>query len=464
MSTPPLSELSFDTDELPGFDPFTPHIRVLSLGGIHVHEGGWTAGELLQKIRLIAPHETIAVADEGGLGQIFVQLNALRITWLSSLMGIVDSKVAVVLLDARLGHDWIDRSLQRVSEELTLWRQAHLRVNHQASLSLWIWVELPPELAHNDPLHIRVDQALEQLKRIARTQQAHILEVDQGSALYDQDEARSFWCKLTHHLTELAEIQTMWSTQRTYIDSFAPLNSGHYYQGGGRLSSSVERPQHRVKLSRNLWVSQTPVTRVFWSTVMGVYRLTQEGEELSEHLPISNISWFDALRFCNRLSELEGLECSYEIEDHPLPKVTWKCDATGYRLLTESEWEYACRGGVASSPTAPTHHLPPAWTANRAQLSTHPVAELLPNGWGLYDCLGNVAEWCQDTYIANAYQRRASQHLSVDPCEYDVTAGERVIRGGAFDTEPYLATPSRRDSCPPQRAWSSIGLRVARPR
>ena len=459
----PLSELILNDDEQSDFDLFTPHIRVVSLGGVRVHEGGWTAGELLKNIKGVVSSESLGVATSG-LGQLSVQLNALRLTWLSSLMGLVESTTAVLLIDARLGDDWIERSLKRADEELSLWRKAHLRLHDQVSLSLLVWVETPLDIADLPVLQNQISESLDHVRRLAHVQKAHILTMTQGSAFHNRGDAQRLWDTLIYHLEDLSESSTLWSEQRSYIDGFTLLSSGNYYQGGGRLSSSVERPQHRVKISRDLWVSQAPITRAFWSAVMSIDLVTHEDEERSEHLPISNVSWFDALRFCNRLSELEGLECSYEIEDHALPKVTWRCDASGYRLLTESEWEYACRGGVASSPTMSPLKLPPAWTANRAQLSAHPVAELLPNGWGLYDCLGNVAEWCQDTYVTDAYQRRASQRLSVDPCEYDVTVGERVIRGGAFDTEPYLATPSRRDSSPPHHSWSSIGFRVARPR
>lgn len=463
MSSPPLATLDLGDDLTPGFDLFTPHIRALCLGGVRVHEGGWTAGELINKLRGVAEDTSIAVERGGGFAQLTAQLNSLRCSLVSSMLGLMESSVALVLLDARLGEAWLESSLDAACAELKVWYEAHQHAQYRTGLRLCIWVELPAPDSLTPQLEQEIERSITRLQRLIRLYQAQLLFMERGFALTQPKDTRRLWCRFTGQLSDCASDEDLWSEQRACLDSFAPLKAGSFYQGGGRLTSSVERPQHRVKLTHDLWVSQAPVTRGLWSAVMGEEVIRYEGEVHAELLPIANISWFDSLRFCNQLSLLEGLEPAYEIENHALPKVTWKRDRRGYRLLTEAEWEYACRGRVISSPTAPTSTLPRGWTSDRARLSAHPVAQLDPNGWGLYDCIGNVSEWCQDAYSADIYQKRAQERICVDPCEYDASAPERVIRGGAFDTEPYLATPSRRDSCSPRAAWSSVGLRITRP-
>ena len=183
MSKIPLSELIFDTDQPLGFDPFTPHIRLLSLGGVSVNEGGWTAGELLKEMRCVASAESIEVASTGGLSQVSAQLNAFRITWLSSLLSLVEAKVGVLLIDARLSEDWISSSVDRAIQELTLWRRAHLSIREEVSLSVVVWIELPSEATQTHSTHQRVSQALERVKRVLVTQRVHLMEATQGSLL-----------------------------------------------------------------------------------------------------------------------------------------------------------------------------------------------------------------------------------------------------------------------------------------
>jgi formylglycine-generating enzyme required for sulfatase activity len=135
--------------------------------------------------------------------------------------------------------------------------------------------------------------------------------------------------------------------------------------------------------------------------------------------PVESVRWRDAKQYCNERSLLEGLKPCYN-EKTP----DWDCDytASGYRLPTEAEWEYAARAGGDDNLRQC------AWFAENADKQTHPVGQKRPNRRGLCDMLGNVSEWCEDVYDPNYYQTSPSvdPHGPPNPGK-DV---KRVIRGG----------------------------------
>ena len=450
----------------PELDPFTPHRRAISLGGMRVHEGAWTSVEVLKHLSLRYPlgHGEGLLSSET---RYFLQLNSVRITLETSLVGMGASTLAIIWLDARYSREWVERSASRAIEELTLWRTAHDRMESKSSLEVIVWVEESALATERAELNRSVSQALIKIERLCQRLQVTLLSSLRGalsSPTIEDKEADQIWRSLRHELCSekmllRAEEESNRREITPFVDELVFIPRGQFYQGGGALSPKGERPRHRVKISRPFWASQTAVTKGLWNAVM---EESETIEGMFSSLPMNEVTWFDALRFCNRLSRIGGLESAYMIEDHILPEVTLKTDANGFRLLSESEWEYACVGGLSTSLTTKSIPRPIAWTEQRSQLNIHSVAQLDPNGYGLYDCLGNVSEWCQDVYDPNAYSKRREHRLSSDPCEYAGDGGERVIRGGAFDSAEYTVTPSRREGCKPQQAWSTVGFRVAR--
>ena len=119
--------------------------------------------------------------------------------------------------------------------------------------------------------------------------------------------------------------------------------------------------------------------------------------------PVENISWHDAIRFCNRLSKKNGLKKAYIISEEN--EVTWDKTANGFRLPTEGEWEYAAKGGENYKYAGSDDLEDVAWYRNNSGGKTHPVAQLDPNGFGLYDMTGNVSEWCWGVNPHNSKSR-----------------------------------------------------------
>lgn len=179
---------------------------------------------------------------------------------------------------------------------------------------------------------------------------------------------------------------------------------------------------------------------------IGVYPVTEE--QLAEILGVSarhprraavDVSWQRAVRFCNALSEWEGLDTAYRVDGE---EVTWLVDADGYRLPTEAEWEFACRAGSNGPHYGPLAEV--AWTALDGVSSPQPVGGKLPNLNGLFDTLGNVWEWCWDF---------------LDPERDD---DYRVFRGGGYADDPFSVRAGVRRGGGPRMHHEDVGFRVAR--
>jgi len=188
-------------------------------------------------------------------------------------------------------------------------------------------------------------------------------------------------------------------------------------------------------------------------------------------LPVGNVSWFDAVKWCNALSEMVGRKPVYytDAEHQHVYRtgkealtdacVDWQAD--GFRLPTEAQWEYACRAGTTTNyywgdDATGTHGDDCAWH-NNAQTPdgiTHPIGELKPNAFGLYDMSGNAAEWCWDWYSP----QYDAANLR-DP--HGVATGRwRVLRGGSVALDSDVGSATRHFTYPWYQVYDT-GLRVA---
>ena len=152
--------------------------------------------------------------------------------------------------------------------------------------------------------------------------------------------------------------------------------------------------------------------------------------------PVESVTWYDAIEFCNKLSQKTGLECAYEMSDierkydedtdySHIRKATveWNKGANGFRLPTCDEWEFAARGGNKTHgyKYAGSDNLDEvAWYDDNSNEETHVVGQKKANELGIYDMSGNVCEWCWDAYSSYDRYRRGGSYRSYDYyCEVD---------------------------------------------
>lgn len=209
------------------------------------------------------------------------------------------------------------------------------------------------------------------------------------------------------------------------------IPAGVFLMGSDERDS--EKPIHEVRISA-FQCMKFPVTRRIYQNVMGNDPGWPEGE--ANDRPVNQVTWYDAIDFCNRLSGREGLTPAYRRDGND---VSWDTAANGYRLLTEAEWEYACRAGTQTRYSFGDDEGELgeyAWYGKNSDSVPHPVGTRQPNPWKLHDMHGNVYEWCWDWY--GSY----SSEPQVDPVG-PPAGNSRVLRGGSFFGAGYLRSAGR---------------------
>ena len=260
--------------------------------------------------------------------------------------------------------------------------------------------------------------------------------------------------------------------------------------------NSIET-QHSVELTKGFSMGKYPVTQAQYQAVMGSNPSSFNGSDL----PVEQVSWYDALVFCNKLSMSEGLTPAYSINGSTNPAAwgsvptgddaTWNgatmdLSANGYRLPTEAEWEYACRGDYPNKATATntkpfgigddgtkmelgmanfyiqySYDLARSGEYNVGNNTgyvgqTTPVGNYGANNYGLCDMHGNVFEWCWDRYKADITGD------NTDPTGA-VSGSYRVLRGGSWSLNGQILRSAYRRIGNPWGMDNLVGFRVVRP-
>jgi formylglycine-generating enzyme required for sulfatase activity len=251
-------------------------------------------------------------------------------------------------------------------------------------------------------------------------------------------------------LPQGAEIDMIW------------IEPGSFMMGSpsGELGRDDDETQHRVTLTKGYWLGKYEVTQAQWKAVME----SNPSKFIGDDLPVEQVSWDDAMKFCKKLTErerdAERLPSGYE-----------------YTLPTEAQWEYACRAGTTSSlnsgknvTTAEKKGIcdnldevgwywmnggKKNWNEGKdPAICTHPGGEKKPNNWGLYDMHGNVCEWCLD------WKGDYPTSSVTDPKGAD-TGKYRVFRGGSWGSNPRYCRSAFRNGNTPDYRNIDLGFRLA---
>ena len=243
--------------------------------------------------------------------------------------------------------------------------------------------------------------------------------------------------------------------QNAAPDGFVHINGGTFTMGSpitevGRRDNEI---RHQVTVS-SFYMGKYEVTQKEYQEVMG----TNPSYFPDANLPVENVSWFNAIEYCNKRSQKERLTSAYTISGTGANlTVIWNRNATGYRLPTEAEWEYACRAGTTTAYNTGAYISDSTgwYIANSGKMS-HPVGEKPANAWGLHDMHGNVMEWCWDWY--GPYPDGAQ----ADP-QGASSGSARVYRGGNFLYPAQFVRSAYRNFNAPSFRFYLFGFRLVRP-
>ena len=256
---------------------------------------------------------------------------------------------------------------------------------------------------------------------------------------------------------------------------------GGVFQMGDTFAegSANELPVHSVYVS-GFYMDKYEVTKALWDEVYNwatnnSYSFDHAGSGKAANHPVHTVSWYDCAKWCNARSEMEERTPCYNLAD-------WSCDfiADGYRLPTEAEWEKAARGGLNGKrfgwgdlishsnanyysstsyayDVSPTNGYHSAYNDGVYPYSS-PVGSFAPNGYGLYDMVGNLWEWCSDWYDSAYYATSPSSNPRGAS-----TGSYRVVRGGCWSYDAELCRSAFRGGRFPSVSDIFIGFRAALP-
>jgi formylglycine-generating enzyme len=266
---------------------------------------------------------------------------------------------------------------------------------------------------------------------------------------------------------------------------------GQSFQMGSSAGSEDEQPVHTVSFTHDFWMDSTEVTQSEYDSIMAASYADYASPSwhspygVGEEYPAYATNWGDAVLYCNARNRLDGLDSVYTysgIDGTPgnmceLENVLVDYTKNGYRLPTEAEWEFACRGGTDTDYYWGKEYDPypstagdsteigdyAVWSENSwvfgadaSEFGIHPASSKMPNAYGLYDMAGNIFEWCNDWY--GDYTSASV----TDPTGPDSGEWHR-LRGGSWGNSAFYLRSSNRTFANPDYIYYFVGFRVVIP-
>lgn len=215
------------------------------------------------------------------------------------------------------------------------------------------------------------------------------------------------------------------------------IPAGKFQMGSvNELPFALETPVHEATISSEFFVSRFLITQEQFWAVMGN---NPAKFRHATNLPVENVNWFEAKKFCLKMTELSG---------------------RNFRLPTETEWEYLCRAGSMTEfffgddeKKLPEY----AWFESNSREKTHPVGLKKPNNWGIYDIVGNVWEWCEDVWKSDYADFPADASANLQNIEKQ---HRRSTRGGSWAMNAFRCRSSYRSFDWNDTATEKLGFRV----
>lgn len=221
---------------------------------------------------------------------------------------------------------------------------------------------------------------------------------------------------------------------RDFVDPVKWLSSDYKMSAPGTRKPKNTREE--LLYVSSFLMLKTPVTNELYSYVTGI-----DCDAKIKDFPVVNVSWVEAIEFCNRLSKKLGLEKCY-ILNSASEKTTVDYSKNGFRLPTDAEWQYACRGNTKGYRYGDIEEI--AWYDKNSDKRLQEVKMMKENSFGLFDMIGNVWEWCFDLYDEKRY------------------GNYRIFRGGSFAGEERACGATSRSKSFPEFKIDDLGFRIAK--